>query len=222
MVYKHNKFLKLADYFFNKKAYAKATFFRNRKLLKQPLKNLNVIFWVKSKNDLALAKKLALYAPLDAQDLSSPEKKILNRWRSLPQDPKFFKHILKQWELSKLFSEKSFLEFLMSPEGLAWYKSRSKLKRAPYFELDQIYKSSKQSALHREIFVRSLIRKFPLLTYTDLKSIAPKNLQLIWERFPQRELHRKRFLTSLLKRLGDEAKNQRDEKDEKTSTPTEK
>jgi len=101
--------------------------------------------------------------------------------------------LTSQCALWKRFENKTVHEFLHSLEAHAWHRGAQKTKNAkPLFELDQMYKSTKRTALNYELKIRAVIRANPLLTYSDLKRLGVKNAQLIWERFPQRELHRAR------------------------------
>lgn len=190
---------KLATYLSSKPSKLRVHFYRNRHLLNESCKNIQIQNLIHNESDLNLLQQQCLYGPLTVDDCTTPiERSALRRWKSkLPQDPKFFRLFATQLKIWKQFEDKTLLEFLDSPEGRAWYRGRKKLKRAPLFELDCHYKVSKSSALRHECRIRELLRKQPLLRWEDLRDLGVKNAQSIFQRFPQRALHRSRYLKNL-------------------------
>ncbi|MDB5037269.1 MAG: hypothetical protein JWQ35_797 [Bacteriovoracaceae bacterium] len=177
-------------------------YYRHQKILETKCGSFVVCKWLKTDQEFEFAKTLSDYGPLLREDLEHKfPKNLINKFSHLPNDPKFFTMTLKQMSLWKKFKDSRLIDFLKSEEGIRWRNLRKKINRKPAFELDQLFKSSKRSSLAYETSVRALIRKNPLLTYKDLKLLKVKNVQPIWERFPQRDLHRRKLLLDLSKTL---------------------
>lgn len=182
-----------------KMKFSRATFYRHRRLLDTPCREIAIQNFFKSKEQLAHLESLCLYSPLLINDIE-PSKLNIHRtipFHKLPSDPNFFRFLKRQMNLWNAFKDKTLREFIQSSEGQYWFKRRRLLKRRPLFELDAPYKVSKRSALAYELKVRSLLRKYPLLRWEDLKALGVKNAQPIYQRFPQRALYRERLLKKL-------------------------
>lgn len=190
---------KLAQFLERETPALRSHYYRYRNLFQKPLSDIDLLGEFSSKKNRDLLFLMSAYGPLQISDIESLElRKILSRWlKQYPQDPKFYRHTYEILQWIEENSNLSLLKFMKTPQFLGWMQKRSRLKRAPAFEMDSHYKSSKQSALAHELKVRNILRKNPLLRYEDLKLLGVKNLQPILERFPQLALHRKLFLEKL-------------------------
>lgn len=192
-----DRIFRLGIYLHEKKPEFRSHFYRCRQLLKQ--KTQEVYNFEEFRGHKSLVQLLAQYAPLEPEDLNeSSDKRILKSWNlRYPRDPKFFQMLLSQMDVWKDFHNQILLKFLESEAGLSWIKSRKKIKRKAYFELDTFYKRTKSSALKNEIQVRNLLRKHPLLRLEDLRKLSVRNAQVILANFPFLEKHRTEFLHKL-------------------------
>lgn len=173
-------------------------YYRHRQLLKVPCGKLDFEFLTLSQAQLNVAQSLIQCGSLVSEDFHEAEHKIaLHSFRRLPKDPAFFKMLLEQNEIWIKFSDVELESFLRSPEADRWYQSRKRLDRPAYFELDMPFKPTPQKALSNEIQIKRLLRKHPLLRYSDLKSMGLKNAQKIIERFLPLEMHRRNYLNKL-------------------------
>ncbi len=181
-----------------KKNYA---FYRYRHLLNTRCRDFNIVSFVTQKAAHTLLDSLARFGPLLPKDLESKkERDLLSRWNAkLPKDYKFYQLLQNQLTLWQRYRDKTVLEFLESEDGIRWFKKRKRLNRKPLFELDEPFKASKKLAQHHENNVRRLLRKEPLLTLKNLQYLGVRNAQPIWQRFPHRLLHERRYLQKLEK-----------------------
>lgn len=194
-----NIIFRLSSALLERKNSSKSFFYRNRHLLEAPCKQISLQALLTHPEAKTLLSELSKFAPLQALDLSDNTRaQLLQDWnKTFPQDKKFYQMMKQQLEIWEGFSDKPLQEFIESPEGKTWYEKRRGLKRPAVFELDMPFKKTKQSALINSEKIRSIIRSFPLIRYEDLKELGLKNLQPVFENFPQRELHRTRYLTEI-------------------------
>jgi hypothetical protein len=216
-----DKLFRLAEFWYQKKEKHRSHFYRHRHLLDLRCDEFNACHWLRSEVDMDFARQLALYGPLAFEDVNEGQQKLLKQWKEFPKDSKFYSMCLRQIWLWKSFGRKSVGDFLESQEGKSWFDSRRKLNRVAYFELDREFKRTKQNFLQYEETIRKVIRSNPLITYMDLKRLGAKNLQTIWERFPQREVHRMNFLRQLASLFDSALKNQKLSKVDRSQIPTE-
>lgn len=201
----HNKLFALAEFLILNRKDRRSYFYRHKEILKLKCKDFSICEWAETSKEIKLVQLLARYAPLKMEDLEGESAKILNRWKHLPKDSKFFEMLLNQMKLWKAFENEDVASFLKSTEGYDWISARKKMQRDATFELDRPFKSTKTSALENQEFIRKIIRSHPLVTFSDLKQLGAKNLQPIWENFPQRAAHRNRALQAIESELGVES-----------------
>jgi hypothetical protein len=207
----NDRLFKLARFLKNTSAKDRSHFYRFRHLLDKKLEEVAAILFLSSEEEVKLATHLSLYSPITENDLSSKvEIQIFRKWKKIfPQDKKFFKMVLKQYEILKRYKDASVKSFLESKEGEEWYRNRRQLNRTSLFELDQPYKKSKTIAIHHEKKVRQLIRNNPLIRWEDLRDLKIKNAQTIFQNFPARQIYRDAFLQKLKTRLAGEESNRK-------------
>lgn len=194
-----NIIFRLSEALLDRRKTSKSFFYRHRHLLEALCKNICLQPLLKNSEAESLLSELAKFAPLQALDLNNEaQAKLLQDWNKIfPQDKKFYQMMKQQLELWQDFAEKPLREFIESRDGQSWYKKRMRLKRPATFELDLPFKKTKKSAYLNTEKIRNIIRTHPLIRYEDLKELGLKNLQPVFENFPQRELHRTRFLTQI-------------------------
>lgn len=192
---------KLAQFINTKNTSLRSHFYRHRRILTKYCGEMSGWIPIESEHELEFVNELAKYGPLQESDLERSRESISRRYRTFPQDSKFFQMLLKQRALFRNFKNKSVEEFILSREGRTWLSSRTQMTRIATFELDRPYKRTKASARRHEEQIRQIIRLNPLLAFSDLRRMGARNLQPIWERFPHHENHRKRALDQIEQQL---------------------
>jgi len=196
----HTIIYRIADFMQKQNLANRSHFYRYRSWLDKKCSEIKALHFIREGSELEVVRTLSLCAPLAASDFKN--KQLPEAWRQsmarFPADRNFYKMIIAQWNLWASFKSQTLEAFLKSKSGKNWYEQRSFLKdRRPLFELDRPYRRTKASSLQHEQDVKAFIRKNPLLTFKDLRRLEIKNAQPIYERFPQRELHRELYLKKI-------------------------
>lgn len=192
----------LSDYLIGKNIKKRSHYYRHQRLLDEPSDSILIDASMRSQTAWDLIHRISRFGCRRAEHIDDPaEKRLLKLWKNFPQDRKYFEMILQQLELARRFRGLSLREFIFSAEGRKWYKSRKRLKRAVYFELDRAYKPTRKEALNHEARVHQLLRSEPLLRYKDLSILGIANAQKILESFPELETLRRKKLELLKKVL---------------------
>lgn len=182
-----------------KKTKKSAFYYRHRACLNKKCFEISLAPWMQDEDSKELIFILSKFGPLESSDLSGKLRRLYQDWkkRKLPQDPKFYRHCLKQIAMWDAFSNKTLQEFIDSSEGHKWFRKRLLLKRKAHFLLDQPFKASKAKALATELKARKLLRAQPLLRLMDLRQLGFANSQALMERFPFLEKHRLAYLQKI-------------------------
>ena len=182
----------------NKKKLSRSSQFRAQRLLQRPLASFCSAPLPLSESMRRIVSTLAQCAPLTKEDfVDVKDQKLFEQLRDFPQDRAFFRMFLRQDQIFKKYSEQTAEEFFLSDEGRRWIESARRIKRPLCFFLETTFYPTRQTSLKAEIDLKRLLRRNPLLRYSDLKTMGFRNIQATMERFPQLTDHRERHLKKL-------------------------
>lgn len=182
---------------------SRSSYYRHQHLLDKSLQDLDLHPFPLTEDWLHVLQMGLQCGSLEPKDWTIPKyEKIQAEINKLGRCRSYFQMLLSLNTIYLKHSKSPLRDFLDSPDGRAWYLQTKKLSHRQRFPLESAYRAPPRASLTRELKVKALLRKEPLLRYKDLLELKIPNAQSIYESFePLLQRYRKDRLNKIKQNL---------------------